>query len=397
MLKSKTIRTRLILLGVVFIVALFFLPINYPTPTDAALITPPPRSTRTPRPDNDNSGKKNSDNTTLAAIYGRVTDLSTGQPGQGLEIKINGSSVRTDSDGRYSLTGLGAGNYTAVLQLPGGATTAPQSSAVVYVAEKQTITLDLAYYSQTPPTSTPTNVPVPTPPPPPPVEAVIEDEAAPTAGDVSSALSPLLPSEGGSPAVWINPGHINNEEGVDGNIAIDVANVSDLGAFQATLKFDPKIIEIEDVVLGNFLDSTGRQTKPLVTDIDNTSGEISFVAFTSGDTAGPNGGGTLAVVSFTSKQAGVSELELNDALLVGRLGKKIAADVGSGQISVTTCFGDLNKDKVIDVGDVQAAAGRANQTVGDPNYVPEFDLNNYRIIDETDVTAITARLDESCH
>lgn len=399
MLKSKFVRTPLILIGVMSIVSLFILPLNRPAPTDAALITPPPRETprppTPPGPGPEGGSEKKGEAPQLAAIYGQVIDLSTGQPGRGLEVKINGSVVRTDSEGRYSLTGLGPGNYTAILQLPSGATAAPQSSAVVYLAEKQTATLDLNYYSQLPPSPTPTDTPAPTPTPSL-SEAVVENEVAPASEAANKAFSPLLPSTGGEPAVWINPGYINNEEGVTGNIAIDVANVSDFGAFQATLKFDPKIIEVDDVILGNFLDSTGRQTNPLVTEIDNTAGEISFVAFTSGDTAGPNGGGTLAVISFASKQAGISDLELDDVLLVARLGKKISADVGNGQINVTACFGDLNGDEVIDVSDVQAVAGRVGQSLGDPNYVIEYDLNNDRAIDEEDVTTITARLYESC-
>jgi hypothetical protein len=175
-----------------------------------------------------------------------------------------------------------------------------------------------------------------------------------------------------------------------------VANVNDLGAFQATLEYDAKVIKIEDVTLGNFLDSTGRQTNPLVTEIDNTAGQVSFVAFTSGDAAGPDGGGTLAVINFTSKQAGISRLNLEEVLLVARLGKTLIAEVGDGQVNVTLCFGDLNGDDVIDVGDVQAVAGRVKQKLGDPNYVLANDLNNDRVIDEADVALVTDRLGESC-
>jgi hypothetical protein len=402
MLKSKLIRPPLILIGIVLIGSLFILPINRPAIINAALITPPPRDTpmqpTQAKPDpggRGDSNKKNGEDITFAALYGQVIDLSTGQPGQGLEVKINESTVRTDSEGRYSLTGLGPGNYTVVLQLPDGATAAPQSSTTLYLAEKQTVTLDLNYYSQLPPSPTPTHTPAPIPTLPL-TEEVVEYEVAPTIEDISNAFSPLLPSTGGAPAVWINPGHINNEEGVNGHITIDVINVSDFGAFQATLRFDPKIIEVDEVTLGNLLDSTGRQTNPLVTEIDNSAGEVSFVAFTSGDAAGPNGGGTLAVVSFASKQAGVSDLELDNILLVARLGKKIDAEVGNGRINVVACFGDLNGDEVIDVSDVQAVAGRVGQSLGDPNYMLEYDLNNDGIIDEADVTTITDRLYEIC-
>ena len=425
MIEPKFIRSILILIGTVLLVSLFFLPLNQPTPTNASLITPPPRDTPDsppppPPPPPPSHGftdpKDKADDDRFAAIYGQVIDLSTGQPGQGIEVKINESIVRTDSQGRYSLTGLQPGAYTASLQLPGGATPA-QDPLTVSLAEQETITLDLNYYSQNPPP--PTSTPVPAAPPAsasnqgapgdefvPPISGnfagalppanVIGPANLATTGNSGYALTSFTPSFGGNTVVWINPGRINNEMGVPGSIAVDVANVNDFGAFQATLKFNPQIIQIDNVTLGNFLDSTGRQTNPLVTQIDNTSGQISFVAFTSGDSAGPDGNGTLAVVNFTAKQRGVSNLELANVLLVDRLGTPLNAQVGNGQINVSHCFRDLNGDGIIDVRDVQAVAGRMNQVLGDFNYVPQYDLNNNGVIDRGDVTIITDHLYETC-
>lgn len=70
--------------------------------------------------------------------------------------------------------------------------------------------------------------------------------------------------------------------------------------------------------------------------------------------------------------------------------------MGNAQLHVTACFGDLNDDGLIDVADLQAVAGRANQAAGDPNYVMEFDLNNDGVIGGEDVTLVTERLNESC-
>lgn len=327
MIEPKLIRVLLILTGVAFLAAMIFLAVIQPAATRASLNTPPPRespvspptptATSTPQPGAETGPGKEAP---ASAIFGQVVDLSTGDPGRGLDIEINGQTVRTDSDGRYSLTGLAPGTYTITLHLPDGASAA-QSSGTIYLLEGQSSTLDLNYRSQPAPTPTPTSTPTPTPAPPP-------AEAAPAATTFSPpgvALSPLTAPPGEDPALWINPIHINNEVGVVGHIALDVANVVDFGAFQATLKFDPKIMQVDDVTLGNFLDSTGRQTIPLVTEVDNTSGQISFLAFTSGDTAGPDGGGTLAVVNFISKQAGTSGLELDAVRLVTRLGKTINA------------------------------------------------------------------------
>jgi hypothetical protein len=87
-------------------------------------------------------------------LWGAVTDLSTGRAGQGLTVVINGALVRTDGAGRFSLTGLPAGEYTIRLDLPGGATPA-QPQWVVWLDGRTAATLDLGYYSQ-PLAATPT-------------------------------------------------------------------------------------------------------------------------------------------------------------------------------------------------------------------------------------------------
>lgn len=392
----KFVRGLVIVVSVIIMLGLLFtLAIRQPIATDAAAITPPPRTLEAPPPPPPTSGptSKPENGGPRGAIIGQVVDLSTGKPGAGIEIDISGRIVRTDGEGRYSLTGLEAGTYIVTLSLPGDLTPA-QSSWGVFVPDQGTVNLDLNYYSQPSPTPTPTSTPSPIPQSPPTAPSV--PEQTPIARRPIPTPPPLLPETGDEVMIWINPGHINNEQGVQGFISINVANVVDFGAFQATLGFDPRIIEVETVTLGDFINSTGRATTPLVTEVDNTTGEISFVTFTSGDSPGPDGDGSLAVINFISKQAGFSELELSGVRLFSRLGDYIETSVYGGMVNVSACFGDLNNDQMIDIGDVQIVAGRLDQVLGDPNYVLEFDLNNDGIIDSLDVTIVTDRLYEIC-
>jgi len=92
-----------------------------------------------------------------------VSDLSRGQPGAGLPVSINGAIVTTDGDGRYSITGLLAGEYSVVLQLPGEWWPA-QDPISVHLDGQNSVTVDLAYYSQSPPTATPLPPSTPLPP-----------------------------------------------------------------------------------------------------------------------------------------------------------------------------------------------------------------------------------------
>ena len=396
MLGSKLIRGISGAVGITLLILLFRLDFNQPVVTSAAIATPPPRDTPTPKPPPTAEPAPTKDKSPGAsgAIEGQLIDQSTGQPGAGLEITFGGYIIRTDADGRFSLTGMEAGSYPVIIHLPDGST-AGQNIDIVHLADREKIAIDLAYHSQPLPSPTPANTATPMPTPTP-ASSSPSFVSRSTRGNDAAHFSPLLPFTGGETVIWINPNYINNEEGVAGHIALDVVNVNDFGAFQSTLHFNPKVIQIDNVVLGDFLESTGRTSIPLVVEIDNTTGEISFVAFSSGETAGPDGGGTLAVINFTSRQIGESDLILDQVVLVSRLGDIIEANVGHGYINVTTCFGDLNGDGVINVSDLQSVAGRTNQVLGDPNYVAEYDLDNNGVLDEGDLAMITDRLYEFC-
>ncbi len=51
----------------------------------------------------------------LAVLYGRVNDLTTGQPLTGVTVSIGAHHTRTDADGKYRLSGLTPGSYTLTL------------------------------------------------------------------------------------------------------------------------------------------------------------------------------------------------------------------------------------------------------------------------------------------
>ena len=389
---------------------------------------PPAQATAPPPlPDNGNgsgggsSESKDTSNGPTGAIRGRLTDLSTGQPGAGITIRFNGEPITTDSDGSFSITGRAAGTYRIDLELPGGSTPGENRTEVFLQSDADQQEVNLTYYSQQPPTSTPlpptpTNTPVPVPPTPVPptpvpptpvpVAPTVQPPGQPDAvpSDENQSVSNVLPETGNvalrspvdGPTVWIAPSYVNNEVGTIGVIQIGAANITDFGAFQALLKFDPSLIEVDKVNVGDFFDNTDRDTTPLVTEVDNTTGEVSIVAYTSGDGASPNSDGTIATVAFVSKRTGFSDLQLNDVRVYSSLGDSVRISVFDGLVVVPVCFGDLTGDRFVDVGDVQIVAGRTNQSIGDPNYVAEYDVNSDGEIDSIDVTIISDRLYQRC-
>jgi hypothetical protein len=117
-------------------------------------------------------------------IRGVVTDLTTGQPAGGVEVSVNGGIVRTDGQGKYSVTGLAAGNYTVQLNLsgPGSSVQGPQ---IVQLPSGGLAIVDLQFVTGSAPAPAPAVQPTATP------QVAIPD--APTAES-----PPELPDAGGA-------------------------------------------------------------------------------------------------------------------------------------------------------------------------------------------------------
>ena len=96
-----------------------------------------------------------------SVIVGTVTDLRTGQPAPGVVVVVDGhGATYTDDQGRYQATGLAAAEYAVSVGLDGQGRAA-QGPVFVVVDGQNSLTLDLAYYSQVelPPAVPPPHLP----------------------------------------------------------------------------------------------------------------------------------------------------------------------------------------------------------------------------------------------
>jgi hypothetical protein len=96
------------------------------------------------------------------------------------------------------------------------------------------------------------------------------------------------------------------------DVAID--NVTDLGAFQFTLSYNPEVVSVVDVEVRPFISSTIRPVTCLEPPSD--PGELQFLCVTLGaEPAGPNGNGELARITFEGAALGLTPLAL-DGIIV---------------------------------------------------------------------------------
>ncbi|HXK33285.1 MAG TPA: cohesin domain-containing protein [Dehalococcoidia bacterium] len=115
------------------------------------------------------------------------------------------------------------------------------------------------------------------------------------------------------PAMRISPATQNVPMGTQFTVELKAENVSDLGAWEATVQFDTSKFEYVGWASGPFLQSTGRTQQCLgpfgaypktVVEATNENGAMRIGCNTTGDTPpGPSGEGTLATLTFKTKSS----------------------------------------------------------------------------------------------
>jgi len=140
---------------------------------------------------------------------------------------------------------------------------------------------------------------------------------------VLAAVGPLpLLANPGTVTVRVNPA--TRAAPVNGtftvNIVADVGsemNPNGLGAYQFDLVYDPNYLEVISVSDAGGLGSTNRTVAALGPDISNPDGRTTFAAYSHPplDVSGPGATVVLATVTLKAKRAGVTTLNLENALL----------------------------------------------------------------------------------
>ncbi|MGB6837603.1 MAG: cohesin domain-containing protein, partial [Dehalococcoidia bacterium] len=117
--------------------------------------------------------------------------------------------------------------------------------------------------------------------------------------NLTSDPYPVLESPLMGTAVYIYPLTQTVMAGSNFEVDVVVANVTNLGAFEFTLAFDPALVEFASISQGPFLGSSGRTVScmpPLLAE-----GSVSFTCVTLGaEPGGASGSGVLAVAQFSA-------------------------------------------------------------------------------------------------
>ncbi len=166
------------------------------------------------------------------------------------------------------------------------------------------------------PGTCPTATPSPTPPPPP----------TPVAFPTTCSASGI---------VCVQPGTTSILVGDSFTVGVVASGVTNLGAYQFELNFNPAIVSMQSVANATFLGSTGRVVlcaAPIV-----APGSVRLACSTLGPPPpnGPSGSGVLAVVTFNASAAGTSSLSLSNTVLTTPSNVPISVSLTGGSVTVS--------------------------------------------------------------
>lgn len=126
-------------------------------------------------------------------------------------------------------------------------------------------------------------------------------------------------------------------EGVDHHFSDGTSSSDGLGVFQFALHFNPSVIAVTHLEKGPFLGSTGRTTSCLSRVRPDDGGIFDFACVSQAPPDnGPQGSGTLAILTLTPVGAGTSDLRLEGELggPLGDTGDDIPATFSGSSVTV---------------------------------------------------------------
>jgi hypothetical protein len=155
------------------------------------------------------------------------------------------------------------------------------------------------------------------------------------AGVFLACIFSLTALADGVPTLSISPASPTVSAGSNVVLDVNIANVTDLFAFQFDLSFAPGTVSAASIVEGAFL-AGGGTTAFIPGTIDNVGGSIAATADTLiGPGPGVNGGGILAILTLTGLTAGTSSIDFSNVFLLDSNLNSIDASTLSGSVTVT--------------------------------------------------------------
>ena len=141
----------------------------------------------------------------------------------------------------------------------------------------------------------------------PPAPAATPPAAPPVTVPQANAPAPAPTATQANAMVNFVPAQVETTMGQSFPVNMAVANATDLFSAPLQIKYDPKVLKLNDVVQGNLMASDGQQVT-FTKNIQNDTGEADITINRLPGTGGVTGSGMLVTLSFTSLARGATSV-----------------------------------------------------------------------------------------
>jgi general secretion pathway protein D len=133
--------------------------------------------------------------------------------------------------------------------------------------------------------------------------------AAPGPPEPQPAKPDVTPGVGSTPSAAFQPGTVAAKVGATVTVSLQLEGITDVSGAPMTVRWDPKILRLNEVSRGNLLAADGQQ--PIFTrNIRNDAGEANILLNRLPGTTGVSGSGTLVTLVFQAVARGTTQVNL---------------------------------------------------------------------------------------
>ena len=177
-------------------------------------------------------------------------------------------------------------------------------------------------------------------------------------------------------------------------LEIRAEDIYNLAGWQFDIDYNADLLELVEVIEGDFLKTGGGATFFQRGTIENRAGKIKGLSSARLSENGVSGTGTLLSVTFTAKTTGRTQLRLDNFQLASITGKPI--DAGPHEVVITVegehTVGDVNRDGQVSILDMVLVARHLGKTV--PVH-SDVDLNGDGIVNILDLILVSQHMGKS--
>ena len=158
--------------------------------------------------------------------------------------------------------------------------------------------------------------------------------AAAAAGRDDAAMAeeePAAPEDAGGSTVYLSPASFESQRDREFRMNVELSTDAEIGNASIVLTFDPRVLELKDVLEGSGL----RQLGDKVPFIKSVSGGTCTIGFSSpSTTVGFKGRGVLAVLVFKAVGSGQTSVGFSSATAGSPMGRTVVLQTGEASVNI---------------------------------------------------------------